>query len=200
MLNKHNLWETTPKTKQLSQSLIRGGLLRGHYAVTSFCSFGALHASRRSRHRLNEHSTGSLFNLIPPFVSSFKRGKTWGLYIYPSILYFKRQNFSSLQLHAMHFRQWWWWWGVSCACKVFKSGLKSGLKCLLQQAVIYLEFLGPFLLRKQHWKKIRDKQTKIDEARQIFTCDLNVLSATCVAISSPATSTDDCSASHRQNI
>lgn len=149
MLNKHNLWETTPKTKQLSQSLIRGGPLRGHYAVTSFCSFGALHASRRSQHRLNEHSTGSLFNLIP-FVSSFKRGKTWGLYIHPSILYFKRQNFSSLQLHAMHFR---WGRGASCACKVFKSGLKSGLKCLLQQAVIYLEFLGPFLLRKQHWKK-----------------------------------------------
>lgn len=108
-------------------------------------------SSRRSQHRLNDHSTGSLFNLIPLLLLLVREEK-WlrGLYIRPSILYFKRQKFSSLQLHAMHFRK---GGGASCACKVFKSGLKSGLKCLLQQAVIYLEFLGPFLLRKQHWEK-----------------------------------------------
>lgn len=56
--------------------------------------------------------------------------------------------------------------GVFCSCRVFKSGLKSGLKCWLQQAVIYLEFLGPFVLRKQHWKKRKSEINRQKSMRQ----------------------------------
>lgn len=33
----------------------------------------------------------------------------------------------------------------SYTVKVFKGGLKGGLKCLIQLLVVYLEFLGPFV-------------------------------------------------------
>lgn len=90
MFNKHNIWETTPRTKQLSQPLIRGGPLRGRYAVISFSSVGGQHGRGAANTALMSASwcTGSLFNLIAPFVSSFKREEKQlrGLYIRPSTL------------------------------------------------------------------------------------------------------------------
>lgn len=85
----------------------------------------------------------------------------------------------------------------------------------MKVAVVYLEFLGPFLLckkpRQQLKKTFTDKKTKTDEVTQIFTCDFkskcaaghlcviiaseSIFSANRTAIFWPATSRDDCSIS-----
>lgn len=39
----------------------------------------------------------------------------------------------------------------SFTVKVFKGGLKGGLKCLIQLAVVYLEIRGPFFGEMQHF-------------------------------------------------